>query len=127
MTTIAIIGTGLIGTSLALAIKQSNLQVDVVGTDYDQSARSGAQKSGAFKKVESNLSSAVRGADVVIYATPVMAMREMMEASVNDFEDGCVVTDVGSSKKVVIEWADEVLPSHVSFVGGHPMAGKEVS
>ena len=127
MTTIAIVGTGLIGTSLALAIKQSNLQVDVIGTDYDQSARSGAQKSGAFKKVESNLASAIRGADVVIYATPVMAMREMMEASANDFEEGCVVTDVGSSKKVVIEWAEEVLPKHVSFVGGHPMAGKEVS
>ena len=127
MTTIAIVGTGLIGTSLALAIKQSNLQVDVVGTDYDQSARSGAKKSGAFKTVESNLSSAIRGADVVIYATPVMAMREMMEASANDFEDGCVVTDVGSSKKVVLEWANEVLPKRVSFVGGHPMAGKEVS
>ena len=127
MTTIAIVGTGLLGTSLALAIKQSNLQVDVVGTDYDQSARSGAQKSGAFKKVESNLSNAIRGADVVIYATPVLAMREMMEASVNDFEEGCVVTDVGSSKKVVIEWADEILPESVSFVGGHPMAGKELS
>ena len=127
MTTIAIVGTGLIGTSLALAIKQSTLQVDVVGTDYDQSARSGAQKSGAFKKVESNLSNAIRGADVVIYATPVLAMREMMEASVNDFEEGCVVTDVGSSKKVVIEWADAILPKRVSFVGGHPMAGKEVS
>ncbi|GIT02692.1 MAG: hypothetical protein CM1200mP27_13170 [Chloroflexota bacterium] len=48
MTTIAIVGTGLIGTSLALAIKQSNLQVDVVGTDYDQSARSGPQKIGRF-------------------------------------------------------------------------------
>jgi prephenate dehydrogenase len=127
LTTISIVGTGLIGTSLALAIKNSNLQVDVIGTDYDQSARSGAQKSGAFKKVEPNLSSAIRGADVVIYAIPVMAMREMMEASVNDFEEGCVVTDVGSSKKVVIEWADAILPKRVSFVGGHPMAGKEVS
>ena len=127
MTTIAIVGTGLIGTSLALAIKNSNLQVDVVGTDYDSSARSGAQKSGAFKKVESRLSDAIRGADVVVYATPVMAMREMMESSANDFEEGCVVTDVGSSKKVVLEWAEEVLPKHVSFVGGHPMAGREVS
>ena len=127
MTTIAIVGTGLIGTSLALAIKQSNLQVDVVGTDYDHAARSGAQKSKAFKKIESSLSNAIRGADVVIYATPVMAMREMMEASATEFEEGCVVTDVGSSKKVVLEWADEILPKHVSFVGGHPMAGKEVS
>ncbi len=127
MTTIAIVGTGLMGTSLALAIKSSNLKVDIVGTDYDSIARSGAQKSGAFKKVESRLSNAIRGADVVVFATPIQAMREMMESAANDFEEGCVVTDVGSSKKVVLQWAEEVLPKHVSFVGGHPMAGKELS
>ena len=127
MTTIAIVGTGLIGTSLALAIKNSKLNVEIVGTDYDSSARSGAQKTGAFKKVEARLSSAIRGADVVVFATTIMAMREMMESSANDFQEGCVVTDVGSSKKVVLQWAEEVLPKHVSFVGGHPMAGKELS
>ena len=127
MTTIAIVGTGLMGTSLALAIKSSNLKVDIVGTDYDSAARSGAQKSGAFKKVESRLANAIRGADVVVFATPIQAMREMMESAANDFEEGCVVTDVGSSKKVVLQWAEEVLPKHVSFVGGHPMAGKELS
>ena len=127
MTTIAIVGTGLIGTSLALAIKNSNLNVDIVGTDYDSTARSGAQKSGAFKKVEARLSSAIRGADVVVFATPIGAMREMMLSSANDFEEGCVVTDVGSSKKVVLQWAEEVLPKHVSFVGGHPMAGRELT
>ena len=127
MTIIAIVGTGLIGTSLALAIKDSRLQVDVVGTDYDSTARSGAQKSGAFKKVEARLSNAIRGADLVVFATPIMAMREMMESAANDFQEGCVVTDVGSSKKVVLQWAEEVLPKHVSFVGGHPMAGKELS
>ena len=127
MTTITIVGTGLMGTSLALAIKNSNLEVDVVGTDYDSSARSGAQKSGGFNKVESQLSNAIRGADVVVFATPVMAMKEMMEAASEDFEQGCVVTDIGSSKKAVLEWAEEVLPEHVSFVGGHPMAGREKS
>jgi len=127
LTTIAIVGTGLIGTSLALAIKSSNLQVEIVGTDYDSTARSGAQKSGAFKKVEARLSSAIRGADVVVFATPIMAMREMMESAAHDFQEGCVVTDVGSSKKAVMQWAEEVLPKHVSFVGGHPMAGKELS
>ena len=127
MTTIAIVGTGLMGTSLALAIKASNLQVDVVGTDYDSTARAGAQKTGAFKKVESRLSSAIRGADVVVFAIPIMAMREMMEFSANDFQEGCVVTDVGSSKRVVLQWAEEVLPKHVNFVGGHPMAGRELS
>ena len=127
MTTIAIVGTGLIGTSLALAIKSSNLQVDVVGTDYDSTARSGAQKSGAFKKVEARLSSAIRGADVVVFAIPVMAMREMMESAAHDFQEGCVVTDVASSKRAVLQWAEEVLPKNVSFVGGHPMAGNEKS
>ena len=127
MTTIAIVGTGLMGTSLALAIKNSNLEVDVVGTDYDSSARSGAQKSGGFTKVESRLSNAVIGADVVVFATPVMAMREMMESAANDFQEGCVVTDIGSSKRAVLEWAAEVLPKHVNFVGGHPMAGREKS
>ncbi|MEE8465570.1 MAG: prephenate dehydrogenase/arogenate dehydrogenase family protein, partial [Dehalococcoidia bacterium] len=127
MTVIAIVGTGLIGTSLALAIKDSKLQVDVVGTDYDSTARAGAQKTGAFKSVESRLANAVRGADVVVFATPVMEMREMMEATASDFQEGCVVTDVGSSKRVVLQWAEEVLPKTVSFVGGHPMAGKEKS
>ena len=127
MTTIAIVGTGLIGTSLALAIKASNLQVDVVGTDYDSTARAGAEKTGAFKKVESRLANAIRGADMVVFATPVMVMREMMEATASDFQEGCVVTDVGSSKRVVLQWAEEVLPKTVSFVGGHPMAGKEKS
>ena len=127
MTTIAIVGTGLIGTSLALALKSSNLKVDIVGTDYDSTARSVAQKTGAFKKVEARLSNAIRGADVVVFATPIGAMREMMESAANDFQEGCVVTDVGSSKKAVLQWAEEVLPKHVSFVGGHPMAGKELS
>ena len=101
--------------------------MDVVGTDYDSSARSGAQKSGAFKKVEARLSNAIRGADLVVFATPLLAMREMMESAANDFQEGCVVTDVGSSKKVVLQWAEEVLPKNVSFVGGHPMAGSELS
>ena len=125
MTIIAIVGTGLIGTSLALAIKDSNLQGDVVGTDYDSSARSGAQKTGAFKSVEARLANAVRGADVVVSPPPVMVMREMMEATASDFQEGCVVTDVGSSKRVVLQWAEEILPKTVSFVGGHPMAGRE--
>ncbi|MCI0902072.1 MAG: prephenate dehydrogenase/arogenate dehydrogenase family protein, partial [Chloroflexi bacterium] len=97
LTTIAIVGTGLIGTSLALAIKNSNLKVDVVGTDYDNTARAVAKKTGAFKKVEARLANVIRGADLVVFATPIMAMREMMESAANDFEEGCVVTDVASS------------------------------
>ena len=64
---LSIIGTGLIGTSLALALKKAQLKdVEVVGTDSTSSARSGAQKSGAFDRIEGRLLSVVRDADIVI-------------------------------------------------------------
>jgi prephenate dehydrogenase len=126
MPKIAIIGTGLIGTSLGLALKQSQLKdIQIVGTDSEHSARSGAQKTGAFDRVENRIYPAVDHADIIILATPVMAMRGLMERLGPDLPEGCVVTDVGSSKKVVLEWADQFLPRGVDFVGGHPMAGKE--
>ena len=128
MAKIAIIGTGLIGTSLAMALKQSSMRdLEIVGTDEDRQARSGAEKRKAFDKVENRLFSTVDGADIVVLATPVLAMKEVMELIGPELAEGCVVTDVGSSKKVVLEWADQYLPKTVDFVGGHPMAGKETA
>ena len=128
MAKIAIIGTGLIGTSLGLALRESGLRnLEVVGTDYEGRARSGAQKRGAFHKVEGRLQPTVEGADVVVLATPVMAMRDLMETIGPQLQEGSVLTDVGSSKLLVTEWAAEILPKHVQFVGGHPMAGRETA
>jgi prephenate dehydrogenase len=125
---IAIIGTGLIGTSLALALRQSQLRdLEIVGSDYDNSARAGAQKRGAFHRVEARLASAIDGADVVVLATPILAMQDLMKTLGPELQEGCVLTDVGSSKKVVMQWAEELLPRKVRFVGGHPMAGSEAS
>ena len=126
MAKIAIIGTGLIGTSLGLALRQSSLRdLEVVGTDADRQARSGAEKRKAFHRVENRLFNAIDGADIVVLATPVMAMKDVMELIGPELPEDCVVTDVGSSKKVVLEWAEQLLPKTVDFVGGHPMAGKE--
>ncbi|MEE2881998.1 MAG: prephenate dehydrogenase/arogenate dehydrogenase family protein [Chloroflexota bacterium] len=128
MAKIAIIGTGLIGTSLALALNDSQLKdLQVVGTDADRSVRNRAEKRKAFHKVENQLLSAIDGADIVVLATPVMTMKEIMKLIASELPPGCVVTDVGSSKKVVLEWAQEILPDTVDFIGGHPMAGKEES
>ena len=128
MPKIAIVGTGLIGTSMALALRQARIQnLELVGTDYDSNARSGAQKRNAFHRVENGLRSAVQGADIVILATPVLAMQELFETLGPNLQEGCIVTDVGSSKKVVLEWAEQYLPREVAFVGGHPMAGKETA
>ncbi len=128
MAKIAIIGTGLIGTSLALALKEARIRnLELVGTDYDNTARAGAVKKKAFDRIENRLTPTVRDADIVIVATPVMAMKDLLLTIGPELPEGCVVTDVGSSKKVVLEWAEEYLPREVQFVGGHPMAGKETS
>ncbi len=128
MPKIAIIGTGLIGTSLGMALRQSDLRdLQVIGTDYDGRARSGAQKRGAFHKVEGRLWPAIEGADIVVLATPVMAMKDIFETIGPHLQQDAIVTDVGSSKRVVAEWATEFLPSTSPYVGGHPMAGRETA
>ena len=128
MAKIAIIGTGLIGTSLALALRQSDLRnLELVGTDYESNARSGAQKRGAFHKVEGRIHPTIEGADVVVLATPVIAMRDLMETIGPMLQEDAVVTDVGSSKRVVAEWAAKLLPKTAQYVGGHPMAGRETA
>ena len=128
MPKIAIVGTGMIGTSMALALRKARIQnLELVGTDYDHHARNGAQKRNAFDRVETGLRMAIRGADIVILAIPVMAMQELLETIAPNLQEGCIVTDVGSSKKVVMEWAEQYLPREMAFVGGHPMAGTEAS
>ena len=128
MDRIAIIGLGLIGTSLGMAIRQSmGRDVEVIGTDLETSHIATAKKMGAIDRDERTIPGAVQGADVVILATPILAMRDLMEFLAPYLTEGTVVTDVGSTKKDVVAWGEELLPAGVSFVGGHPMSGKETA
>ncbi len=128
MATVSIIGLGLIGTSTGLALKQSKLEgIKVVGHDREPTNSKAAQKRGAVDVVEWNLPRTVSGADMVIIATPVLAIREVLGEIAPALPEECVVTDTGSTKAKVLQWAEEALPRGVSFVGGHPMAGKEGS
>jgi prephenate dehydrogenase len=123
---ITIIGTGLIGGSIGLALRAANLQgVEIVGHDRERGNAAEAQKRGAIDRAEHNLPRSVEGAGMVIIATPVLAVRETMVLIAPDLGEGAVVTDTASTKAHVMKWAGELLPPHVSFVGGHPMAGKE--
>ncbi|MBI4338271.1 MAG: prephenate dehydrogenase/arogenate dehydrogenase family protein [Chloroflexi bacterium] len=127
MDRISIVGLGLIGTSVGLAIKKAKLPVELVGHDKEPTNAGKARKRGAVDKVEYNLPSAVTGAKLVILAVPVMAIREVMEVIAPHLEEGAVVTDTGSTKAAVLAWADQYLAPRVHFVGAHPMAGKEQS
>jgi len=127
MSKITIVGMGLIGSSIGLALKKAKIDGEIVGTDRDRSVSARARKIGAADSTENNPIKAVAGASIVILATPVGAIKEMMKLFGPELEEGTIVTDTGSTKTEVLRWAEEYLPSNVSFVGGHPMAGKELS
>ncbi len=122
MARLAIIGTGMVGASLGLAIKQAKVKdLEIVGTDLERRHANQAKNMGAVDRTSGSMVGAVDGAQVVVIATPVMAIKEVMEIIGPSLEPGCLVTDTGSSKGVVLEWADEILPSRVNFVGGDPI------
>ncbi len=123
---IAIVGLGLIGGSLGMAIRAARLRdVEVVGYDQNGGVLGKARRLGAIDREARDLAQAVAGASVVIIATPILAIRQVMREATPHLSPGAVVTDTGSTKAAVLSWARELLPEGVHFVGGHPMAGKE--
>ena len=128
MSRIAIIGLGLIGGSLGLAWKKStDVDAEIIGFSQRPETIARAKECGAIDQAAGDLASAVKGADLVVIATPVMIIKEVLERISPHLSPGCVVTDTGSTKTQVMQWADEYLPHNVDFIGGHPMAGKETS
>jgi prephenate dehydrogenase len=124
---IAIIGTGLIGGSIGLALKGAKLSgLEVVGFDLDRSTAGEAKRRGVVDRNAPSPAEAVRDAKMVIIATPPLAVSSVMQEISENLAEGTVVTDTASTKVEVRRYAQEFLPEHVSFVGGHPMAGKEV-
>jgi len=123
---IAIIGLGLIGGSIGLALKRSGLEnAELTGYARNPEVARKALKLRAVDKTGESLTSTVGKADIVILATPTMAIKEILEKIGPHLISGCIVTDTASTKAKVMEWAGQYLPSRVNFVGGHPMAGKE--
>ena len=123
---VAIIGLGLIGSSIGLALKQADESgCDIVGYVRRPEVKSTALSLGVVDRVETSLAATVTNADLVIIATPVLAIKDILSQIANCLTPGCIVTDTASTKFQVIEWAEEMLPPTVNFVGGHPMAGKE--
>jgi prephenate dehydrogenase len=124
---VAIIGMGLIGGSIGLALRKRRAAVGVMGYDLRVGVCDRARRIGAIDQCYDTLANTVRGAELVILATPVGAMYRLLQELAPVLSPGAVVTDVASTKVQVISWAEELLPKNVSFVGGHPMAGREVS
>lgn len=121
---IAIIGLGFTGTSLGLALKKARLGYEIAGHDKSSAASAKAKQLGAVDRTEWNLINCIEGAGLVILALPLDAIRPTMEAIAPHLSAGAVVTDTVSTKQQVLAWARELLPTTVSFVGGHPILNK---
>lgn len=134
MQRVSIVGLGLIGSSIGLGLRRWATQngkrgavLEVTGFDISLDVQNYAKKIGAVDRTEWNLPSVISRADFIIIATPVGAVREVLEAIAEHGREGVVITDTGSTKAEVLKWAAELLPSTMHFVGGHPMAGKTQS
>jgi prephenate dehydrogenase len=73
------------------------------------------------------LPSTIKGAEIIVIATPVLTIKDVFTSIAKDLPKGAIITDVASTKVDVMNWAEKYLPAKACFVGGHPMAGKEVS
>jgi prephenate dehydrogenase len=125
---IAIIGTGLIGTSIGLNLTaRKGRSYEVVGADKDRGNLRTAKKMGAIDRDVQSLEEVTEGAGLVIIAVPAMSARQLFQELGKVIEPGTIVTDTCSTKADILRWAAEYLPESVHFVGGHPMAGRERS
>ncbi len=125
---LAIIGVGLIGGSLALALKQAGAVGHVAGCGRNQKNLDKAVQLGVIDSYEESISDAVKGADIVVLAVPLGAMQSVFVQIKDVIGDATVITDVGSAKQSVVDIASANLGPRIGqFVPGHPIAGTEKS
>lgn len=121
----AIIGPGLVGGSLALALKARRAVGKVIAVARTEETLLAARELGVADETTHDLGAAVAEADLVVLATPVLTIIAQLTAIAPHLRPGCLVTDTGSTKAAICCAAEAQLPAAVDFVGGHPMAGSE--
>ncbi len=122
-----IIGVGLLGGSLAKAMRQRGLVKILVGHGRNRSNLEEAKKLGIIDSFEVDIQSAVKEADLVVLCAPVQAIGPLVRRMAPSLKAGCLVTDVGSVKMQLVREVEPLIPGHAFFVGAHPIAGSEKS
>ncbi|MEI4473629.1 prephenate/arogenate dehydrogenase family protein [Frigidibacter sp. MR17.24] len=124
---VALIGLGLIASSMGHAMKAAGLAGEIVGHARSAETRDAAREVGFVDRVCATAAEAVQGADLVVLCVPVGAMGAVAAEIGPHLAPGATVTDVGSVKRAVIEAVGPHLPEGVQFIPGHPLAGTEHS
>ena len=124
---IAILGMGLLGTSVGLALRAAGFRGSIVGWNRTPESAKQAQEMGAIDSIAKHLLEVGRECDVVLLAVPIYATLEIMEQLHGLLGPGQLVTDVGSTKAQIAAAASQFYnqPGRAAFLPGHPMAGKE--
>ena len=122
---ISVIGLGLLGGSITLAVLRSFPGVKTVGYTHRSITRRKAKQLAVATEIVDDLNLSVSNADLVILATPISTFEKIFSAIAGALPRGCIVTDVGSTKVWPHKWAAKKLPKTVHYVGSHPIAGSE--
>jgi len=124
---IALIGIGLIGSSLARVIRRENLAGQVTIATRSPATLARAEELGLGDSYTTDMAEAVRDADLIVVSVPVGSSEEVAKAIAPALKKGAIVTDVGSTKASVIAQMQPHMPEGVHFIPGHPLAGTEKS
>lgn len=127
MERVAILGTGLLGTSVGLALRAAGFHGSIVGWNRSRDHAEKARQMGAIDRVAADPLIAARETQVVLLSVPIYATLDLMEQLASVLGPNHLVTDVGSTKAQITEAADRLFnaPERAGFLPGHPMAGKE--
>jgi len=124
---VALIGIGLINSSLARVLRRDKIAGEIVACARRQETLDTATKLGLCDRTSLDAAAAVEGADLVVLGTPLSAYAAIAQAIAGSLKPGAIVTDVGSVKQAVIRDVTPHMPAGVHFVAGHPVAGTEHS
>ncbi len=122
---VALLGSGLIGGSIGLALRRTETASKITAYDHDPAAAIRAVERGAADQTADSPQSAVVDADLIFVSTPVLSIPQVIREASPGFKAGAIVTDVGSTKSRVVDEVYSFLPKSAIFIGGHPMAGTE--
>jgi len=122
---VAIVGVGFMGASLGLAIKKKGLARQIVGIGHHEDSLKEAQRLGAIDEATLDFNKGIIGADLIVLATPVNTILDFIEILGKEHRRGCIITDLGSTKAMIVERAEKVLHHSLLFVGSHPLVGSE--
>ena len=123
--TLVIVGVGLIGGSVGLAVRARGVFRRIIGVGRSEETLAIAVRAGCIDEGATDLADVARIADLIVVCTPVDRIVDHVRTAAVACRPGTLLTDAGSTKDTIVRALDEALPPGVPFVGGHPLAGSE--